>query len=124
MAYHGTAGRGIKEDRYTQHTPVHPMKRSPITSQAAPLVSKQALVALVSGLMMGQVVAAISIHREGTLLGLVLAVVFVVSGAASLMLALLNWSGLGRGARQAAVHGWLAALGGGLLLSLQACTLL
>ncbi|MEY4562256.1 MAG: hypothetical protein RLZZ618_1533 [Pseudomonadota bacterium] len=101
------------------------MNRSPSPTPAAtPLVSKEAFIALMTGLVMGQLVSAIAIHHDGSMLGLVLALVFVLSGSASLMLLMCSWPSRDGVARQGAVYGWLAALGGGLLMSLQAYTLL
>jgi len=101
------------------------MNRSPSPTPAAtPLVSKEALIALMTGLVMGQVVSAIAIHHDRSMLGLVLALVFVLSGSASLMLLMSSWSQRSGVPRQGLVYGWIAALGGGLLMSLQAYTLL
>ena len=99
------------------------MNRSPVQRPGL-LVSRQALVACLCGLLMGQVVNGIAIFREGSRLGLVLALVFVVSGSVSLMLVLLHWRGGPAAVRQTSFYGWLAALGAGVLLSLHGGMLL
>ena len=98
------------------------MNRSPARRSGLP-VSRQALAACGCGLLMGQVVNGIAIFREGSRLGLVLALVFVLSGSVSLMLVLLHWRGGPAAVRQTSFYGWLAALGSGVLMSLHGGTL-
>jgi hypothetical protein len=84
--------------------------------------SNECWVALAAGLFMGAVVLGISNFHEGSSLGLGLALVYVLSAAASTVLFLLCLPGsaelVGR-ARSARVHAWLVAQGLGVLASLQ-----
>ena len=100
--------------------------RPDLPAKTAPaLLSKESLVALAAGLLMGQVVSGIAVHHDGSLLGLTLALVYVLAGSASLMMFLLSWPGRPVARKSPGVlHAWLLVQGVGVLVSLQAQALL
>jgi hypothetical protein len=92
-----------------------------------PRLSKQSLVALGAGLLMGQVVSGIAAHHQASLTGLVLALVYMASASASLVMFLYSWPGAPVAAgpqRLPRAYAWLGMQGVGVLVSLQAYQLL
>jgi hypothetical protein len=89
-----------------------------------PVLSREGLIALAAGLFMGEVVAGIALHHAGSLLGLVLALTYVVSASASTVMFLLSWPGRPAGqARSPSVYAWLGLQGVGALVSLQGASM-
>lgn len=80
-------------------------------------LSKERTVSLIGGLFMGLVVLGISAHHGGSLLGLALALAYVLSASVSLVLFLLSWAPSAAAAR-ASVHAWVGWQGLGALLVL------
>lgn len=70
------------------------------------------------GLLMGQVVMGLSVQHQGSLVGLGFALVFLLSGSASLVLWLLERHRRERSPRAPTVHRWLLMLSMGLLASI------
>ena len=87
---------------------------------AAPLLSTETMMSATAGAIMGQLVLGIASHHEGSWLGLVLAMVFVLAASTSttMFLALRHVAARPRGVRPP-VQGWLLALGTAFLLSVQ-----
>lgn len=77
-----------------------------------------------AGVLMGQVIMGLSLQHQGSLVGLGFALVFLLSGSASLVLWLLDRCRLQRPVRRPDVHRWLLMLSIGLLASIYVDTLL
>ena len=90
----------------------------PTAKSLLPLISNKSLACTASGLVMGQMVMAISAHHNGSIVGLVLALVFVLSGGASVALFLNHRHAEQRPRTEPApIQAWLLTLGAALMLS-------
>jgi hypothetical protein len=94
------------------------MSKSPSKS-LLPLLSNKSLACLTSGLVMGQMVMGISAHHNGSIVGLALALVFVLSGGASIALFLNHRHAVERPRTEPApIQAWLLTLGAAMILSI------
>jgi threonine/homoserine/homoserine lactone efflux protein len=80
--------------------------------------SQPLLTSVFTGLLMGQVVMGLSAQHQGSLVGLGFALVFLLSGSASLVLWLLERHRRERVQRAPTVHRWLLMLSAGLMASI------
>jgi threonine/homoserine/homoserine lactone efflux protein len=80
--------------------------------------SQPLLTSVFTGLLMGQVVMGLSAQHQGSLVGLGFALVFLLSGSASLVLWLLERHRREGVQRAPTVHRWLLMLSAGLLVSI------
>lgn len=80
--------------------------------------SQPLLTSTFTGLLMGQVVMGLSAQHQGSLVGLGFALVFLLSGSASLVLWLLERHRRERVQQAPRVHRWLLMLSAGLLASI------
>jgi|GEM_PF-3380129 len=92
----------------------------PSSSTASIASTRDWLLSLGVGLLMGWLVLQMADRRPDSTLSLSMAVLFVVSGSASLVLALLSRPHrLRPSQRRGEIRGWLMALGLGLLAAVQ-----
>ncbi|MES2889412.1 MAG: hypothetical protein V4739_15570 [Pseudomonadota bacterium] len=89
----------------------------PARPRRAFALSKESTVSLAGGVFMGLVVLGISTTHGGSLLGLTLAVVYVLAAAASLVLFMLSWS-RPKAAARPSVHAWVGWQALGALMTL------
>jgi len=96
------------------------MSQSSGQSPASVATARDSLLSLGTGALMGLAVMQMAEHRPGSSLSLAMAVLFVVSGSVSLVLALLSRPHrLRPSQRRGEIQGWLLALGLGLLAAVQ-----
>lgn len=87
--------------------------------KALPMISTDRLMAASLGALMGQLVLGISIHHGGSLMGLIVALVFVVSGGVSFTLFMTHRHLQSRPrTERAPIQSWLLFLGAALLASI------
>ena len=89
-------------------------------SSASPFpVSPKSLACAATGLLMGQMVMGIAAFHNGSIIGLTLAMVFVLSGGASLAM-FLNHRHVTQRPRTepAPIQGWLLTLGAAMIASI------
>ncbi len=88
------------------------------TTALAPRIQ---VIALALGLFLGQAVLVMAQQREGSLLGMAMALVFVAASSASFVLFMLSLRDrLKQAAMAAEIYGLLGAIGIGLLVSMNA----
>jgi len=89
-------------------------------SSATPFaVSPKTLACAATGLLMGQMVMGISAFHNGSIVGLTLALVFVLSGGASLALFLNHRHVMQRPRTEPApIQAWLLTLGAAMIASI------
>lgn len=92
------------------------MSKPPVSTV---LMSQKNAVCAASGLLMGQIVMGISAFHNGSIVGLTLALVFVLSGGASLAL-FLNHLHVERRPRTepAPIQAWLLTIGAAMIASI------
>jgi len=93
--------------------------RKTFARSVAPYLSNGMLICAVVGGLMGQLVMGISVRHDGSILGLAIALVFVLSGGASLTL-FLNHRHVERRPRTepAPIQRWLLTLGAAMIVSI------
>lgn len=97
---------------------------NPSAKPASPGASKELMLSLLLGGVLGQFVSAMAESQPGDMFSFVMAVVCVVSASASLVTYLLAQPArTGRAPNAPRMPLWLLAIGGGLLLVLQASPL-
>ncbi len=92
----------------------------PASRPASPWMSKESLLALLLGGVLGQMVMVMAEKRPDDMFSFAMAVVCVLAGSASLVMAMLHAPATTPvKARAAQVPVWLLAIGAGLLLTLR-----
>jgi len=92
------------------------MSKPPVSSV---LMSQKSAICAGTGLLMGQIVMGISAFHNGSIVGLTLALVFVLSGGASLALFLNHLHAERRPRTEPApIQAWLLTLGAALIASI------
>lgn len=94
------------------------MNKSPAKS-ILPLVSNDTLSCTAAGLLMGQMVMGIAAHHDGSIAGMVLSLVFVLCGGASIALFMSHRHVESRPrTERPPVQAWLLTLGGAFIASI------
>jgi hypothetical protein len=94
--------------------------KQPTAKPLLPWATRESLIALVLGGVLGQMVSYMADQRPGQMFSVVMAIVCVLASSASLVIFLLHTpSSQPLAQRAAQVPTWLIAIGTGLLLTLR-----